>query len=118
MKYIRTKHNIFEVIEETDLVYRVIGASRKRNNIYSKSKCNTEAVKSADTIEELIDEKIIIDANKKHIIVKTELEEIWWKQHDKDFVKCYAAIWIEGDNNEPILKSIAKVNNEGKLELI
>jgi hypothetical protein len=112
MRYIRTKDTIFEVVEETDTIYRV-KAKGNPHNIYSKSKCQTEVVRFADTIEELLDERVIIDALGYHIIVKTDLEEIYWKQHDVECVKCYGAIWTDKG-----LIYVAKMNDKGELELL
>ena len=51
--FIRTKDNIFEVVEETDLVYRV-KAKTIPNKVYSKSKCQTEVIKNGNEITELM----------------------------------------------------------------
>ena len=60
MKFIRTKTNIFEVVDENDLVYRV-KAKGNPNNIYSKSKCQTSVIKQGFTVEELCDKFIVVN---------------------------------------------------------
>ena len=118
MKYIRTKTNIFEVVEETELVYKVIGASRDRNNVYSKSKCQTEVIDSGDTIEELCDEFVIGNCyhfDKPFIFPKEKssnpLLEIY-THYDNDVI-CYGAIWTEWG-----LKYVAKMNEDGEMKLL
>lgn len=130
MKYIRTKHNIFEVIEETDLVYRVIAASRERNNIYSKSKCNTEVVKQANTIEELCDEFMIkFNDEENHIELHKQMkkDDLGWEFNDMHNIprrhispwylnnpfEIYGAIWTDKG-----LIYVAKMNDKGELELL
>lgn len=111
MKYIRTRTNIFEVVEETEIVYKVIGASRNRNNVYSKSKCQTEVINSGDTIEELID-KYVIYLPSKNIYDVSGVNYL--KRLEFDFGEvCYGAIWTEWG-----LKYVAKMNEKGELELI
>lgn len=58
MKFLRTEDTVFEVVEETELVYRV-KAKGNPHNIYSKSKKNTTVIKIGDTITDVCDEFII-----------------------------------------------------------
>jgi hypothetical protein len=106
MRYIRTKDTIFEVIEETDAVYRV-KAKGNPHNIYSKSKCQTEVVKFADTIESLVDRYVCVEPNGEHTVLPSN-----------SIVCCigtiiYGAIWTEWG-----LKYVAKMNIKGGLELL
>lgn len=39
-------------------------------------------------------------------------------QNKLKYYALYGAIWTTGEHGEPILKSVAKMNNEGKLELL
>jgi hypothetical protein len=115
MKYIRTKDGkIFEI--EKDLgrygISKTTFICDFDGNFIDVEKRDM-TLKEADTIEELLDERVIIDALGYHIIVKTELEEIYWKQHDVECVKCYGAIWTDKG-----LIYVAKMNDEGKLELL
>ena len=118
MKYIRTKCNIFEVIEETDLVYRVVGASRERNNVYSKSKCRTEVIKSADTIEGLCDEFVLVGERlaPKHSFLTFEQAKFNFKSLiNQTYVEfaIYGAMWTDKG-----LIYVAKMNEKGELELL
>ncbi len=86
---------------------------------------------SANTIEELCDEFVIDTGNRKYLIHKGAYLGDFYK---KDYIiigdenigpDCkvkiknkYGAIWATGEHGEPILKSVAKMNNEGKLELL
>ena len=57
MKYIRTKHTIFEVVDENENVYYV-RAKSDRESVYAKSKRNTDIITEGNSIEELCDEFI------------------------------------------------------------
>ena len=113
MSYIRTKYNIFEVVEETDIVYRV-RAKGNPNNIYSKSKCQTDVISQAESIEELCDEKVgtFEDKSQKPYIYKQttwdDLKKDWKQYHNN----LYGAIWTEKG-----LIYVAKMNDKGELEL-
>jgi hypothetical protein len=113
MRYIRTKDTIFEVVEETDAVYRV-KAKGNPHNIYSKSKCQTEVIKFADTVEELCDEFIGISnlTNTGYVItarlaIKKLNERITFSGG------IYGAIWTDKG-----LIYVAKMNDKGELELL
>ena len=108
MAYIRTKDTIFEVVGETDIIYRV-KAKGNPDNIYSKSKCNTEVIKQADTIEELCDEFV---CGKIHLLLKLyEVKSEDFKEDVKDIV--YGAKWT----NKGLIY-VAKMNKKGELELL
>ena len=100
-KYIRTKDGIYGPLKNNDFIL-------EKGTFFGNRITN-----QADTIEELCDEKVIIDAVENHIVVRTELEKIWWKQHDEDCVSCYGAIWTDKG-----LIYVAKMNEKGELELI
>ena len=121
MKYIRTKWSIFEVVEETDLVYRV-KAKWTPTHIYSKSKCQTEVIKQADTIEELCDEFVIFNPTieqKEYLVKWLGKDKIKYKtgQQQEGFITpyetLYGAIWTDWG-----LKYVAKMNEKGELELL
>ena len=59
-KYIRTETNIFEVVDENDLVYKV-RAKRNPNNIYSKSKKSSDILFEGVTVGECLDEYVVDD---------------------------------------------------------
>ena len=107
-KYIRTPFAIFEVVEETDVVYRV-RVKWMPSKIYSKSKCQIEVIKKADTIEELCDEFVHFINGMPFVIHKGEKHYV-----EKGIpVVIYGAIWTDKG-----LIYVAKMNNEGKLELL
>lgn len=114
MKYIRTKDwdGIWEVVEETDLVYRV-KARGEPHHVYSKSKCQTQVIAQSDTIEELCDEFVFIDIGvfRTNRYIYKSLREA----ESKDFLydKCYGAIWTEKG-----LIYVAKMNDKGEMELL
>ena len=117
-KYIRTDKNIFEVVGETDLVYRIIGASREKNNVYSRTKKLNDVIAIGDSIEELCDELVILGAygcENPFIFPKEKsfnpLEEIW--THCDNETICYGAIWTDKG-----LIYVAKINDKGELELL
>ena len=111
MKYIRTEHNIFEVINETDIVYRVIGASREKNNVYSKSKCNTNVIKSSDHIEDLLDGFVVENTNDGNWFFM-DVSEF---KNEKEYFVNYSYTGFIKTNKGFIY--VAKVNEQGKLEL-
>ena len=107
-KYIRTATNVFEVINEKEKVYQVIGASRIRTHIYSKSKCQTNIIKSADRIEDVIDCIIgVNDGVHSELMCPPRECVAFWNEG------IYGAIWTKRG-----LKYIAKLNEEGEFELI
>lgn len=71
----------------------------------------TRELPQADTIEELIDTYIVIPKEGKPYME--------CKKWDiSDYKEVYAAIWTTGEHGEPILKSVAKMNEKGELELL
>ena len=110
MKYIRTPFTIFEVVEETDIIYRV-KAKGDPHNIYSKSKCRTDVVKSADTIEELCDKFVYIGNDGNFIDSHVVPHTLYMIKNEN--VKVYGAIWT----NKGLIY-VAKMNDKGELELL
>ena len=94
MKYIRTKDGRIKAYEEyCDLSY-----------IYQM----LDGIAVADTIKELCDEFVVIVDGRHYIRVPAG---------NPNF-PTYGAIWTTGEHGEPILKSVAKMNDEGELELL
>ena len=98
MKYIRTKYGrILEINKMVNpCVYEEIG--------------NGWVDKVADTIEELCDEFVIVGTNWQQII---DLEDAKYNCDKHDNLKIYGAIWT----NKGLIY-VAKMNDEGKLELL
>lgn len=103
MKYIRTKDGIFE------LIWNVIEKNGKQFIIekYDGVIYEEEAIKQADTIEELCDE--FISNYHQPLELKSAREKIGLY---KDFV-VYGAVWTDKG-----LIYVAKMNDKGELELL
>lgn len=115
MKYIRTEHNIFEVVEETDLIYRVKAKSNP-NKIYSKSKCQTRIVKYGFDIESVCDEFIFVSdkwviEHRCHYNLKNAITLC--QKDGLPITEIKGAIWTDKG-----LIYVAKLNEKGKLELL
>lgn len=119
MKYIRTKDG--RILKFDDKICeplpRVIGEPIDDNVGIFKG---VEVVKQADTIEELIDEFVLIGICGIPYDSKQVLDEE--DKHKKDFLielvksqdyEIYGAIWVGAD-----LHSVAKMNDKGELELL
>lgn len=78
----------------------------------------------ADTIEELCDEFVIdCKSNIKHkpfvYTLPKDIKEYYNSlEMTKDDTIVYGAIWVEGNEGESILKPVAKMNDDGDLELL
>ena len=110
----RTPFASYEVVEETDVVYRV-RAKWTPTHIYSKSKCQTEVINQADTIEELCDEFVIkaYCSNEPFLFMKEQMDiKCFIKKCEKD-TTIYGAIWTDKG-----LIYVAKMNDKGELELL
>lgn len=107
MSFIRTKNGIYELKEN--------GIGQTPTSI--QISIITGEYLQADTIKELIDEFVVVDVNSywTYQALKFDLEQL---KESFDNVIIYGAIWIKGENGEPILKSVAKMNEEGNLELL
>lgn len=119
--YIRTKSSIFEVVDENDLVFHV-KAKGNPNNIYSKSKCQTQVIGRSDCISKLLN-RYIITKNKKSykICTKYQFESIRRKEISKRLnngFKIYGCIWTSGEYDEPVLKPVAILDKEMGLLLL
>ena len=109
MKYIRTEDGVYELkINEEDkknniVNYFYIDFSEHLRLTFDKKELRK--YKQADTIKELCDEYVLLDKelNHRHIITSAQ-----GFMPSKDY-ELYGAIWITGEHNEPILKSVAKV---------
>lgn len=105
--YIRTKNEIIEV--NPTLTDEQIDISQGKNT------------PRANTIEELCDAFIIIDEDKKRSVYLKELNWTFDMIQDLGMWSdrtCYGAIWVIDSNGAPTLKSMAKMNDKGKLELL
>ena len=114
MKYFRTKDGRIKGYEDyCDIAY-----------IYQM----LDGIAASDTIEELFDEFIIGEPfNKSFEIthnntiirgIKESIEKGYYKKAKMKKPIVYGAIWVKGEHEEPILKSVAKMNDKGELELL
>ena len=115
MKYGRTLNTIFEIVDETELVYHV-KAKGNPHNIYSKSKCQGEIIKIADTIQDLCDEFVVFYKN--GIITFATYDAIIDDIHTFDEIKeivdkIYGAIFTDKG-----LIYVVRMNDKGELELL
>lgn len=110
MKYIRTKDDIID-FEKVEIVDREIGTPK--TIAYLKK----NAIKEADTIEELCDVlvNIVYDGHgKPHWEIRCWYDRTWKKdfKNDSDW-SIYGAIWTDKG-----LIYVAKMNENGELELL
>lgn len=108
-KYVRTRTNIYKVFGETEKVYYV-GCSRNRSKERMQSK--SKVIAKADTIEELCDEAVFFDDNKEPHY-KSKEGSIWYLGASLFTESLRFAIWTDKG-----LIYVAKVNEDGELELI
>lgn len=94
MRYIRTKDTIFEVVEETELVFRV-RAKGNTHNVYSKSKCATDVIRYSDTIEKLCDCFVGIYKDEEEIEDKEISYFLSNLANENYFKEIYGAIWTD-----------------------
>lgn len=109
MPYLRTKDTIYEIVEETNLVYRV-KAKGNPNNVYSKSKCQTQGI-VGETIEELCDQFVCWTYGKVSVLMDLLQAKLNTKYFDYETV--YGAIWTSKG-----LIYVAKLNDKGELKLL
>ena len=134
MKYIRTKDGeLFEVENQNAWccmflkpkhAKMLVSVNENENEMrdlvikrsIGRKHWKTEILKSADTIEELCDDFVVVDKNK--LIEHRCWSHLEWaiancKRNNIDISTIYGAIWTEWG-----LKYVAKMNSEGELELL
>lgn len=121
-KYIRTKNRIWKtedvilIDEEHDEILW--------QKILRKPWFYIQEVKQADTLEELVDELVVVEPNNEdcprpyildcfHLCTYNS-----WFEREKEHIKIgtivvYGSIWVDGD-----LIRVAKMNEKGELELL
>lgn len=118
MSYLRTSTNIFEVIDENELVYKIIGASRDIKHTYSRTKKLGGEV--GNTITDLIktgDLLIIEDRTSKYPYSTFPL--IYNKERPFAYdcaIYSLKEMYIKDPKGDYVF--VAKKNNEGGLELV
>lgn len=113
MKYIRTKDRIFE----DEYVHIKVDKDGYAIMEYKGEYYDApEKVKSADTIEELLDELVFDNfyhSRMTPIAMHTKENQEIIKGYLKQNIPCYGAIWTDKG-----LIYVAKMNDKGELELI
>lgn len=119
MKYIRTKYGIYEDAGTDAGGWRCV---RYKDFKIALSQDDDKTVKEADTIEELCDAFILLneDNGRRKICLPYEigLRARIYEGLGAVHQKIYGAIWIVGEHNEPILKSVAEMNEKGEMVLL
>ena len=106
MKYIRTECGIYERVMVTRQV-----CDGEEVAVIRYDKLEFEPIiKTADTIEELCDEFVIVGTNWQQII---DLDSAKHNAGKHEKIKIYGAIWTDKG-----LIYIAKMNDKGELELL
>ena len=105
--YIRTKNRIYKVESET-CHKKGYYIDRYEEDVILKE----QVIKQADTIEELCDRFVVMDKETKEVISIVSFLE-YAKLWSYCKYNIYGAVWCECG-----LKYVAKLDEEGKLELI
>lgn len=122
MGYIRTVDNIYGTSE-------LVKCEDKRvpNGWFTKNGVPLIAIKQADTIKELCDCFVFKKEIYRKIEKRNDLEGVpmirmfdihFFDLYEDEWERIYGAIWVKGEHNEPILKSVAEMNEKGELELL
>ena len=118
MKYMRTESGIYEVFSSNSRSSKFLYPTKKGLKLCQRENWRC---RFADSIEELCDAFIIIDEDKKKSVYLKE--DSWTFDMMQDLGMwsdrtCYGAIWIYAGSGAPTLKSVAKMNDKGELELL
>ena len=114
MKYVRTKDNIYEIVNDYGSSCAIKSKGKRGRTAIDgfTIKYGLSYAPRADTIEELCDCYVIKDRDERlPFISKTDFD--YANNKDKNNFEVYGAIWVGVD-----LKSIAKMNEKGELELL
>lgn len=118
MKYIRTKDGVYE-IKGANLITKSFTIYKGKRQCFVKEK---DIIKQADTIKELCDSWILVDRDNVQPIVfninDDNIAKTYKDNKDKHNFTLFAAIWVFDSNGTPTLKPLAKMNENGELELL
>lgn len=125
MKYIRTKNFVHDskdvvVVNENGTLVVLRGIDKdfvERTHGKTWNTGTNAVLAQAETVEELCDEFVYTDDTFKNVLYK-RLEPIKSLIKLRHNYQVFGAIWVVGENDEPILKSVAKMNSKGELELL
>ena len=126
--YLRTRTNIYEMVAEFDKTY-IVKCRTKSKEGKKRLLSKSEVEKQANTILELCDRFVVRFNNDKNLIevhYRMEKDQNGWLfsnlfktpvRHLSNFklfvYEIYGAIWIETG-----LKYVAKINDDGEMELL
>lgn len=117
-KYIRTKGGVYEVQRddenENSLIKEVVVIKDGELTCLNKR----GIIAQADTIDELCDE-FVAEKYGNRITFPVEDRKTYETRYCVEYGwNIYGAIWTTGEHGEPILKSVARMNEKGELELL
>ena len=116
-RYVRTQESVYELYEKQNLLKNDIIKVKSRSNPFIiKEQCYriidaSRVLNTSDYIAELCDEFVILPKEIEGIHYIRKLEDL--SHFDLESHIIYGAIWIKTG-----LKYVAKLNNEGELELL
>ena len=122
-----TSFRFNKIKKDGTLTWSAIGTSKCSNKDQIGRRChfggsfNCKIIKQADTIEDLCDEFVIVAKKDKNIkpyftpYLTATLAVFDDVKSLLDTDDVYGAIWTIGEHGEPILKSVAKMNEKGDL---
>ena len=120
-KYIRVEDGIYEIFDTHNDCINHFGYKYDEYCTVLLDEEDIKNYRQADTIKELCDEFVFDDGDGNPLLCSYE-ELIYWFNYSKEqqfkIRNCYAAIWIKGEHDEPILKPVTKMYKEGEFELI
>ena len=116
MRYAKMEDTIWEVVEETELVFRV--KARGDGHIYSKSKRNVGRYRLAEEISDLVNRYVTISPrNGYKIYTRGQFEKLRLAEVEKKLklgFRIFGAVWTKSG-----LKYVATISNvERGLELL
>ena len=113
MKYVRTKDNIYEIVNDYGSSCAVKSRGKRGRTAIDGFiiKYGLSFASRADTIEELCDEFVRIASNNRHDAIDLELGKQYKIAYPN--IKVYGAIWTDKG-----LIYVAKMNDKGELELL
>ena len=117
MSYIRTKDGVYEVEKKQRAYFEGqpwLYSCKGRFGLVEEK----DIIKQADTVDELIDELIDMVDGKPIIESDENCVFLSCQKMLGKIKEVFGAVWLIGKNDVPILKSVAKENEEGKLELL
>lgn len=128
MKYVRTKEGIFEYAgeEETCVGPVVVVDTKIPDALYRFWKIDRDKIiKQSDNLEDLCDEFVLEEYSIVSDVLYSRERFIFLKDAirnqtatHKCYYKTYGMMWVTLPDGSPLLKPVAKLNDEGVLCLV